>query len=369
MKLGRNDPCWCGSGRKYKKCHLGRGDQPRISGWESLKQVRRKFSRKLCCVPAALQSTCSGRIVQAHTVSRSSSLKLIARDGHVYRVLPTFDTLAKHGGRPEPQLIGINDASAFTGFCAFHDRGLFSAIENKPFVGEPEQIFLIGYRTLCREWYNKRAAAESIPVFQESDRGRPLSQQISIQKFVSAFALGTRAGIRNSEYHKSIFDKILLSRDFSQLQFYRLEFDRPPAVMGSGGLFLEVDFAGVALQDLSDLNSTPDIILFSSFSSEGRGHFCFVWQKEHGKTCNRLVESLASIPDEFKPDALLRFMFEFCENLYLEPTWWEMRSSIEKDAIINRIRQGSPFVGRQQLCLVDDGFRMSDWKVVNEQKA
>ena len=21
--LGRNAPCWCGSGKKYKKCHLG----------------------------------------------------------------------------------------------------------------------------------------------------------------------------------------------------------------------------------------------------------------------------------------------------------------------------------------------------------
>ena len=21
-KVGRNDPCWCGSGKKYKKCHL-----------------------------------------------------------------------------------------------------------------------------------------------------------------------------------------------------------------------------------------------------------------------------------------------------------------------------------------------------------
>jgi preprotein translocase subunit SecA len=21
QKLGRNDPCWCGSGKKYKKCH------------------------------------------------------------------------------------------------------------------------------------------------------------------------------------------------------------------------------------------------------------------------------------------------------------------------------------------------------------
>lgn len=21
MKIGRNDPCWCGSGKKYKNCH------------------------------------------------------------------------------------------------------------------------------------------------------------------------------------------------------------------------------------------------------------------------------------------------------------------------------------------------------------
>ncbi len=26
--VGRNDPCWCGSGRKYKKCHLGREQLP-----------------------------------------------------------------------------------------------------------------------------------------------------------------------------------------------------------------------------------------------------------------------------------------------------------------------------------------------------
>jgi len=26
-KIGRNDPCWCGSGKKYKKCHLSADDQ------------------------------------------------------------------------------------------------------------------------------------------------------------------------------------------------------------------------------------------------------------------------------------------------------------------------------------------------------
>ena len=27
--LGRNDDCWCGSGRKYKKCHL-EGDMQKL---------------------------------------------------------------------------------------------------------------------------------------------------------------------------------------------------------------------------------------------------------------------------------------------------------------------------------------------------
>ena len=33
--LGRNEPCWCGSGRKYKKCHLGREELPLTErvGW------------------------------------------------------------------------------------------------------------------------------------------------------------------------------------------------------------------------------------------------------------------------------------------------------------------------------------------------
>ena len=25
QKIGRNDPCWCGSGKKYKDCHMEPG--------------------------------------------------------------------------------------------------------------------------------------------------------------------------------------------------------------------------------------------------------------------------------------------------------------------------------------------------------
>ena len=29
-QTGRNDPCWCGSGKKYKKCHLAE-DEKKLS--------------------------------------------------------------------------------------------------------------------------------------------------------------------------------------------------------------------------------------------------------------------------------------------------------------------------------------------------
>ena len=37
-ELGRNDPCWCGSGKKYKKCH---------SKSDELKRVEARYSAQL----------------------------------------------------------------------------------------------------------------------------------------------------------------------------------------------------------------------------------------------------------------------------------------------------------------------------------
>ncbi|MBR3393081.1 MAG: SEC-C domain-containing protein, partial [Firmicutes bacterium] len=30
MKISPNDPCWCGSGRKYKKCHMAQDEKVRM---------------------------------------------------------------------------------------------------------------------------------------------------------------------------------------------------------------------------------------------------------------------------------------------------------------------------------------------------
>ncbi len=70
--IGRNDPCWCGSGKKFKKCHLNRADQPKIPISEVLSESKKAFSSKYCLHPD--KSCCSGNIILAHTIHAMEGL-------------------------------------------------------------------------------------------------------------------------------------------------------------------------------------------------------------------------------------------------------------------------------------------------------
>ena len=141
-KIGRNEPCWCGSGKKFKRCHLERDKQKPSSLWENDKELRKAFSSKVCSTPEDWHIDCSKQISKAHTVPKSGSLRKIARKGLVYAFVPSLENLKKNNGVFVPELIGINKASTFSGFCSYHDGVIFSPVEQKPFVGSPEQCFL-----------------------------------------------------------------------------------------------------------------------------------------------------------------------------------------------------------------------------------
>lgn len=40
--LGRNDRCWCGSGKKYKSCHLAGDERKRIAERKAAAPPRRR---------------------------------------------------------------------------------------------------------------------------------------------------------------------------------------------------------------------------------------------------------------------------------------------------------------------------------------
>jgi hypothetical protein len=104
-------------------------------------------------------TTCSQQLVAAHSVSRASNLVSIAEDGHVMQFKPTLKALLKTDGRMTAELIGINQASTFTGFCHLHDSLTFELIDRPIITLSGEHICLSAYRAICRELFMKTAAS------------------------------------------------------------------------------------------------------------------------------------------------------------------------------------------------------------------
>ena len=55
MKVGRNDLCPCGSGKKFKKCHMGREDELAL---DSMGEFTDEMSRKITNLPEVSYGRC-----------------------------------------------------------------------------------------------------------------------------------------------------------------------------------------------------------------------------------------------------------------------------------------------------------------------
>ena len=362
---GRNNLCWCGSGREHKRCHLGRESQTPFPSWKLWERFNRSFAKKVCSAPNAWLNRCHGGVSRAHTVPRSSSLRQIARRGHVYSFLPLRKQLERHEGVLHPQLVGIRRASTFPGFCADHDNAIFAPLEKKNFSGTAEQFHLLGYRALAREMYNKRAASALVDFIRETDRGKSFVEQVAIQATVDGMNAGFDTSNRNLDYYKSRYDRCLVSGEFDSVEGYVIEFDAPPPVMCSGAVFPEQDFKGMELQDLGDFLRIPDLLCYASFYGGRRGAVVFSWLSENGDTCRRFIESLKEIPNALVPGALLRFFFEYCENVHMAPNWWEGLSKQTRESIIDRMdTSANPWKQRSNAILADDQVSYEPWCVV-----
>jgi len=363
-KPGRNDPCWCGSGLKYKHCHLDKEKQATVNVWQAATELRKTFDAKYCLAPTPMRVDCSGPIVKAHTVPKSGSLQKIARNGHVFSFIPTLENMIKYEGRLQPELVGINRASTFTGFCSKHDNSVFYKIENQPFQSSQEQCFLLAYRAQARELFTKKALVSSSSIRRQADRGKSPEEQLAIHIRNAAIDTGAYTGLRDCEYYKELYDAVLLGRDFSAVHAYIIELHSPPTIMCSGGIFPEQDFEGNQLQDLYNLDRTPHLLNFTSFSSEKRGFIVFSWLAESDPTCFPFIHSLTRISPERTTDAVIRFFFEFCENLHISPEWWESLADTKRNSLINRVAASmNADLHRKPGCLAGDGFRYDDWPI------
>jgi len=365
-KIGRNAPCWCGSGKKYKKCHLGREDEKPIEPWQTDKELKRLLERGQCLAPDPWKHDCSPQISRAHTVPRSGSLARIAHDGHVYAYQNSFQQLQKTDGIVKPQLVGINKASTFTGFCSKHDSFIFAPLETTDFTATPEQCFLLCYRALCREFFIKQALAPLLEHARLRDRGKPVHHQYAHQDFIATFERGYSSAIKDLAVRKPAYDHILVTSSFHGVRAYVIEFSRVPPVMCSGGFYPVQDFEGHAIQDLGDLSRSRHLITVTLFHGGHNGVLVIAWLKQDDPSCVPFVESLHRIGDKAVTDAVLRLLFTNYENIHIEPQWWEAQSNSCREALMERFNSSiDPLEPWPPV--TDDGLTFDSWPVLERR--
>ena len=260
-----------------------------------------------------------------------------------------------------PKLVGVGHASTFTGMCGFHDDQTFAPIEKKPFVGCPEHAFLLAYRHFCKEVFTKRAAASLFSPLRTADAGQPFEAG-AFQRFVDIMKGGFDQGHRDAETIKASYDKALLAKEYSAVRYYVVRFKEVPDVLCCSGNFPLFDFEGHRLQRLLD-NNLPDHVAFSIIATDTGGAVVFSWLGDC-RCSERLVKSLHRLPDAGIGDAAVRHALEYCENVYIFPTWWDALDDATKIAVRRRITEAANVtVRRKDNCLMFDGLNYVNWTV------
>lgn len=338
MKLGRNDPCWCGSGIKYKKCHLNRETQEPVTKNDVYKQINRFNDNKTCSAPDSIKHECTKTIIKAHSVSKSSSLKEIAKDGHVLTTFKGYKQ-SKNGLVIEPKKVGINLASTFTGFCSFHDNSLFSPIEDKDFSLTETNCFLVAYRAIAREFFVKISASSTLDMLRSLDKGKNLTDQMQIQAGHKHLNTNNDLSTGDLQYIKKTLDTCLDKQDFSTINHLVFTLDSVPNVMTSASVGLTFDFQGNKIQEMSeDPNLIPDYLTINVFSSNGIGYIVLTWLVSQKKSCVHFYKSL--MKTKSPSDSLALFIFVMIENIYMSEEWWLHLSGTEKTTLSNAITLG-----------------------------
>ncbi len=291
--------------------------------------VRERWRVKACLHPNAAPGVC-GKIIDAHTVQRSGALREIVDSKNLVRTF--YQIRPDESGRITPRTVGWRQASTFTGFCSVHDA-VFEPVERQVFTGTPEQCFLLSYRSICFEMYEKSGSERSNPIMAELvDRGLPLEAQQRAQEILGVMRLGVQKGREDAETVKEFMDRQLLSGDYRGWRWLILEFTGPLSITTCGAISPNVGLSGEQLQVLHDLNSDAQWLTVNVVPTKTGGALVLGHMVD-AMAPTRFVDELNALVDDRLLQILPQFVFAYIENCYFSGSWWTSLPSEQQKLI------------------------------------
>ena len=285
---------------------------------EYLRLARIKINR--CLAPGE----CPEPAIAAHSVQRSRFIKPLAEDGHVLAF--KLDATARNGLSIDMRLVGVNQATTFTGLCANHDNAIFSPIEKQEIdFTDSEQLFLLAYRCVLSELHEQMLSASRVQgayfsrVRQGIDSGSEPSHAglQATQRLILAY---------EAYQYKCTLDAELNARRF---KFLRHEVIRVPTKMATvaGNAVYSVDNVDVGDSWLRmHLNVLP--------ISQSETVVVFSYLKEASKKALRHLTPVLSSRDAADRLKLSQFILDGGGNTVFRPSFVQAWSSTKRDAVL-----------------------------------
>jgi hypothetical protein len=192
------------------------------------------------------------------------------------------------------------------------------------------------------------------------DRGKDVFEQKAIQGIAKSLGANVEMAFKDAKRSKTQYDKALISKDYSEVRFYALEFDRTPDVLCSGFFAPKRDFKNLTLQDSFDYSRLMDQCSFSIIPTDSGGAAVFCWL--NNPASEAMIRSLHALDQSARPHAILRFALAVFENICLCPSWWDNLDPKAKDWANKRIMMG---VFENNIDYVEDGVKVINWAQTN----
>lgn len=360
-KIGRNDQCWCGSGKKYKHCHLNREKEQTLPYKAIASQMAGRNKLEICLHPNANPNSCD-EIISAHTLQRSRVLKSIINKSN--KVGTFYPPECDEYGSFIIHEIGWKKASVFPGFCKKHDESTFAELEKSDFTGSKKEIFLISYRAICWELYQKLMGLKFISVESDLiDRGQSQDIQELLQYNLTIQNAGLRAGIDLLRSYKYKMDQSLLNDDVSNYSAYEIRLSGQVSVVATGGINPNYLLDGTKIQSLNKLSSKLQYLTFGIDIISNGLSIVFMWSN-NDTAVKAYIDDINSLSDSELSEFLIQFFFIYCENTYFSTDWWHSLSNSKKILLHSLANIDNPYAKYYEYSY---SLNISPWTVISRK--
>lgn len=225
--------------------------------------------------------------------------------------------------------VGRGKATIFEGFCSKHDTLLFSSIENKDYqMNNCEQQFTFAYRALSREIIKKE---EEKNAFSYLEDNKMLIYTMDNITWVKAIELG----LSDLNKIKEIMDKSITNKKFDEIETIQLEIEMDSKFSVSSIFYLEYDFEGNAINDLSDINMRVKPLFLTIFPQNGKTYVLFSFLKCDLDTYTFLKNQIINLPVNMQTKRISLIVTLYCDNFVYSPVKWENIEELKKKEFIS----------------------------------